>query len=73
MYTTLKYKNNLVSLIIVITIAVLSVLLFEKPFKQFFDFESLTIFQLFISVTTGFLFEIWYKFIKWRKRVVSLK
>lgn len=72
-YTTLKYKNNLVPLIIVITIAVLSVLLFVKPFTQFFDFESLTVFQLFISVTTGFLFVIWYEFIKWRKRVASLK
>jgi Ca2+-transporting ATPase len=71
-YTTLKYKNNLVPLIIIITISILSVLLFVKPFTKFFEFESLTMLQLSISVATGFLFVIWYELIKWRKRAKTI-
>ncbi|MFC4634618.1 cation-translocating P-type ATPase [Dokdonia ponticola] len=67
--TTLKYKNNLVPLIIISTIGILSLLLFVKPFAKFFEFETLTTLQLSISVSTGFVFVIWYEFVKWRKRL----
>ena len=71
-YTTLKYKNNLVPLIIAITVGILSLLLFVKPFTRFFEFESLTMLQLLTSITTGFLFVIWYELIKWRKRAKTI-
>ena len=39
--TTLKYKNNLVLLIISATLAIVSLLLFVKPLTAFFEFETL--------------------------------
>lgn len=66
--TTLKYKNNLVLLIISITIAITGLLLYAKPLTDFFEFEHLNLFQLSISIGTGFLSVIWYEIIKWRQR-----
>ena len=66
--TTLKYKNNLVLLIISITIAISGLLLFVKPLTKFFKFETLNLSQLSISVAIGFLCVIWYEVVKWRKR-----
>lgn len=66
--TTLKYKNNLIVLIIAITITITTSLLFVKPFTKFFGFEQLNFIQLAISVTIGFLSVIWYEVVKWGKR-----
>jgi len=66
--TTMKYKNNLVLLIISLTIAISILLLYVKPLTQFFQFEYLNIIQLSISVGIGFLSVIWYEVVKWRKR-----
>nr|WP_321227943.1 cation-translocating P-type ATPase [uncultured Psychroserpens sp.] len=66
--TTLKYKNNLVPLIIGITITITASLLFITPFTKFFKFEALNLVQLLISVVTGFLAVIWYEVVKWNKR-----
>jgi Ca2+-transporting ATPase len=68
---TLKYKNNLVLVIIGITIAISGLLLFVKPLTKFFQFESLNLSQLSISVIMGFLSVIWYEVVKWRKRTKS--
>ena len=67
-FTTIMYKNNLVLLIISITIAVLALLIYIKPLALFFNFEQLTFMQLLISVATGFLSVIWYEIVKWKKR-----
>jgi len=69
MFTTMRYKNNLVPLIIGVTIFITGLLLFVDPLTRFFEFEELDVPQLFISVTTGFLFVVWYEFIKWGKRI----
>lgn len=66
--TTIKYKNNLILLIISLTIGICTLLLYVKPFSKFFQFESLNLLQLLISVGFGFLFVIWFEIIKWRKR-----
>ena len=66
--TTLKYKNNLVVLIISITIAVTTLLLTVPPLTAFFQFEHLNLNQVFICIGIGFLSVIWYEIIKWRKR-----
>lgn len=70
--TTMKYKNNLVLLIISITIAISGLLLFVKPLTIFFEFEHLNPSQLFISIGMGFVFVIWYEVIKWRNRTKEL-
>ncbi len=65
---TMRYKNNLVVLIISITIAVTASLLLINPLTNFFQFEHLNIYQIFFCIGTGFLSVIWYEIIKWRKR-----
>ncbi|MDP1764314.1 MAG: cation-translocating P-type ATPase [Sediminibacterium sp.] len=67
-FTTLRYKNNLVLLIIGITIAVSGLLIFVHPLVRFFKFEHLSPTQLLICIGIGFLSVIWYEGIKWRKR-----
>ncbi len=66
--TTLKYKNNLVLLIIGITILITTLLIYVQPLAHFFKLESLNIVQLSISILIGFIFVIWFEIIKWRQR-----
>ncbi|MET6990170.1 cation-translocating P-type ATPase [Sediminicola arcticus] len=68
--TTLKYKNNLVGLIIGVTIALTGVLLYIDPFTTFFQFESLTSNELWTSIGIGFISVIWYELVKGIKRVL---
>ncbi|MFM9986705.1 MAG: cation-translocating P-type ATPase, partial [Flavobacteriales bacterium] len=68
-WTTLKYKNNMVIFIIAITLALLALMLFVAPITRFFAFETLTIFQLFLSFGIGFLSVIWFEFVKLYKRL----
>jgi Ca2+-transporting ATPase len=69
LFTTLKYKNKLVPLIIGITVVVLVLLLSVKPLNHFFQFELLDISLIGMSVGIGFLSVIWYEGIKWIKRI----
>ncbi len=66
-FTTLKYKNNLVLLIIAGTIVFSALLLTVPVLIDFFDFSKLTILQLCISVVSGFASVIWYEFVKLMK------
>ena len=68
-FTTMKYKNNLVLLIIGITIAISGILLYVKPLTTFFEFQQLDMYQLLISVGIGFIFVIWYEVVKWGMRI----
>ncbi len=66
--TTLRYKNNLVLLIISITVAILVLLLTVDPLINFFQFKRLTPLQIVISVGVGFISVIWYEGVKVWKR-----
>ncbi len=66
--TTAKYENNLVLLIISLTIIVSAMLIYIKPLSVFFGFEFLTVSQLLISVAIGFCSVSWYELVKWWKR-----
>ncbi|MBL7937375.1 MAG: cation-translocating P-type ATPase, partial [Bacteroidia bacterium] len=68
-FTTLKYKNNLVPLIICITLLITALLLYIKPLALFFELEALNLVQLGISILIGFIFVIWFELVKWRNRV----
>jgi Ca2+-transporting ATPase len=67
--TTLRYKNNLVGIIIVITIAISALLLFIQPLTRFFEFHFLNLNQIIICLAIGFVCVIWYEIIKWIKRI----
>lgn len=69
-FTTLKYKNNMVYYIILITISLVGLILFVTPLTYFFEFEKLNLFQLLIAFETGFVSVIWFEIFKifYRKR-----
>ena len=66
-FTTIRYKNNLVLMIIGITIGITSLLLFFPVFSNFFLFEKVDKAQIGLSLLVGFLSVMWieiYKLIK---------
>jgi Ca2+-transporting ATPase len=66
-FTTIRYKNNLVLMIIGITIGITSLLLFVPVFSNFFLFEKVDKAQIGLSVLIGFVSVMWievYKLIK---------
>jgi len=67
-FTTSRYKNNLVPVIILITVALMASLLFFPPFTQLFTLERLNSSQLMISTVIGFSSVIWYEAVKFLKR-----
>ena len=71
-FTTMKYKNNLVLLIISISILITASFLYIKSLSDFFKFAQMTQSQLLISIGIGFLSVIWYEIVKWRKRVKAI-
>lgn len=66
--TTASYRNNLVPVIIFITISITGLLLFVPPLTAFFEFQKLSWIELVIAVSAGFLSVIWFELIKWYNR-----
>lgn len=69
--STLKYRNNMIYYIIILTILITVALIFVKIPADFFSFEALNISALLICIATGSLSVIWYEVVKWRKRAVN--
>ena len=67
-FTTIRYKNNLVLMIIGITIGITSLLLFIPVFSKFFIFEKVDLTQIGFSVLVGFLSVMWIEIYKLFKR-----
>jgi Ca2+-transporting ATPase len=67
-FTTLKYKNKMVFSIILTTLSIVGLILYIQPITTFFEFETLGLFQLFLSVSVGFISVIWFEFVKFIKR-----
>ena len=66
--TTIQYKNNLVALIIAITIALTGSLIYISPLGRFFKFGTLNTTELFTCIGAGFLSVVWYELVKLRLR-----
>lgn len=71
--TTLKYKNNLVLIIIGITVSLSGLILFVPFLSKFFGFERLSLNQLLIASGVGVLSVIWYELVKVIKRMRKVK
>jgi len=67
-FTTLMYKNNLVLLIITITLALMGLLIFVPMLANFFGFSPMNISQFGICNAIGFISVIWLEVVKWWKR-----
>jgi Ca2+-transporting ATPase len=66
--TTIRYKNNLVPMIIGITILITSLLLFVPVFSKFFAFDAITGTQLGMSILVGSIAVLWIEVYKWIRR-----
>ena len=72
LFTTLRYKNNLVILIIGITLAITGLLFFVTPLTKFFLFESPDFSQLGVCIAVGFIAVFWIELVKWGKRIKNV-
>ena len=61
---TSRYKNNLVILIISITILWVALMIFFTPLTKIFRFERLDLTQSCVSIAIGFISVIWYEVVK---------
>lgn len=69
LWTTLKYKNNMIFIMILITLMLVAVLLYVKPVTQFFQFETLTAGQLLICLLIGGVSVSWFEILKYFRRL----
>ncbi len=67
-FTTIRYKNNLVIIIIGATILLTSLLLLVPVFSKFFMFEAITTAQIGLSILVGFVSVFWIEIFKAFKR-----
>ncbi|MGZ5243075.1 MAG: cation-translocating P-type ATPase [Bacteroidia bacterium] len=72
-FSTLRYKNNLVLLIISATLAITTLLIYIHPLAHFFGFQSLNLQQQLIAATLGFASVIWYEAVKFIKRMKGVE
>ena len=76
MLNTLKYKNNLVLLIIAITTALCALLIYVPWLSSFFDFEALSFKEVVLTVSIGFVAVIWFEIVKWvlrKQKITEIK
>lgn len=71
-FTTLLYKNNMILLIIAVTIIITGLLLFIPTLTKFFEFKTLNTPELMTCLIIGLLSVIWYEFVKLRARLKKL-
>lgn len=64
LFTTLKYRNRLVPIVIIITIAIMALLLFVPPLTRFFELETPGFRQLLFCTLTGLISVAWYELVK---------
>jgi len=69
--TTLTYKNNLVLIIIGVTVFLTGALLYIPGLNDFFQFERISGRQLAISALAGFVSVIWFEGVKAGRRALS--
>ncbi|WP_445452004.1 cation-translocating P-type ATPase [Flavobacterium sp. 25HG05S-40] len=67
-FTTIRYKNNLVPMIIGITVAITALLLFVPVFSNFFLFEKVAMVHIGWSILVGGISVLWIEVYKFFKR-----
>lgn len=67
-FTTIRYKNNMVLFIVFITVTLVALMLYIKPLTSFFEFETFSFLQLLTCIAIGFVSVIWFEIVKIFKR-----
>jgi Ca2+-transporting ATPase len=68
LFTTLRYPNRLVPLIILTTIVLTLLLLTLPALTSFFSFSSIPLSLVLVSLATGMVSVTWYELVKARHR-----
>ncbi|MDO3628061.1 cation-translocating P-type ATPase [Mucilaginibacter sp. BT774] len=71
--TTLKSRNYMIPVVILITTGITVAIFFIGKLTEFFAFGKPNLFQLSVSFTVGFISVIWYELVKWQKRYRTAK
>jgi Ca2+-transporting ATPase len=71
--TSLKSRNYMIPVVILITTFITVAIFFIKQLTVFFGFDKLDLSQVLISIIIGFVSVIWYELAKWHKRRRSAK
>ena len=71
--TTLKSRNYMIPVVILITTGITVAIFFIGKLTEFFAFGKLDLFQLSVGITIGFISVVWYELVKWQKRYRSAK
>ena len=58
-FTTIRYKNNLLPIVLIISIVVLILSIYVKPIRELFQFEALKILDMIMCFVVAFLGVIW--------------
>ena len=69
-FTTLKYKNELMKIMLSATLALLAMILYIPSFESFFRITSLNAIQISWTIITAFVSVIWFEVYKMVKRNV---
>ena len=67
-FTTIQYKNNLIPIIIGITVFITALLLYVPILTNFFSFEHLSLFQIAVASSVGCIVVFWFEIVKIGKR-----
>jgi Ca2+-transporting ATPase len=67
-FTTLKYKNNLMFPIIMITLLLAGLMIYIAPLGRFFQFDPVPCPELFLCIFVSFVSVFWYELVKWHSR-----
>jgi Ca2+-transporting ATPase len=67
-FATLKYRNTLMVVVLLITLALLAIILYVPSITAFFKIASLNGMQLGITAIVGFASVFWFEEYKWWKR-----
>lgn len=67
-FTTLRYKNNMVLFIVLLTAILTGLILYIAPLTRFFEFETLNLKQLLTCSAIGFASVVWIEMVKLLKR-----
>lgn len=68
LFTTLRYKNNLVPLIISITLCLTAMIIYIPAWRSFFGFTLMPLQDTVLAVITGCVSVLWFEIVKGLKR-----
>lgn len=67
-FTTIKYKNTLLRMVIIVTLILLAIILYVPAVAAFFKIYALDSMQVGMTILTAFISVIWFEIFKWMKR-----